>query len=165
VISYRKFSDSWKGEVYAPTQPKAPKAPKVDLTGSKAAPTLDALGSLGGHAPSGEFCNTPAGAWTDSCKEPGAINDHSGGAVAEWAAALAQLDPNKPPGDVPPLRWGRFIDDARKFLASDWPRQAADLACPLRTLQCTSSSSGGFRTPAAGACPTAVSGRHPKPFT
>ena len=27
------------------------------------------------------------------------------------------------------------------------------------------SSPGGFRTPAARVCPTAVSGRHPKPFT
>jgi hypothetical protein len=127
VSTYRKFSDTLVGESSAPFTPKAPKPAKADLTGSKETPTLDALGSLGGHAPSGEFCSTTAGAWTDACKVPGSINDHSGGAVAEWAAALARLDPNKPPGDVPPVRWGRFIDDARQFLASDWPRQATEL--------------------------------------
>jgi hypothetical protein len=127
VSAYRKFGDTFVGEFCGPTTPKAPKPPKVDLTGSRGTPTLDALGGLGGHASSGEFCNTPAGAWTDACKEPGAINDHSGGAVAEWAAALAQLDPNKPLGDVPPVRWVRFIVGARKFLAGDWPCQVADL--------------------------------------
>jgi hypothetical protein len=127
VSAYRKFSDTLVGDSHAPLSPKAPKPPKADLTGCKGPPTLDALGSLGSRAPSGEFCITPAGAWTDACKAPGAINDHSGGAVAEWAAALARLDPNKPPGDVPPVRWGRFIDDARQFLASDWPRQATEL--------------------------------------
>jgi hypothetical protein len=64
---------------------------------------------------------------TDTSHQPAAVVDYDGGAAREWAEALARLDPNRPPGDVPPLRWLRFLDDARQFLASNWPRQAADL--------------------------------------
>ena len=38
------------------------------------------------------------------------------GVVYEWAAASARLHPDCPPGDVPPRRWRRFLDDTRQFL-------------------------------------------------
>jgi hypothetical protein len=36
---------------------------------------------------------------------------YDGGAPQAWAEALARLDPDKPPGDVPARRWLCFIDD------------------------------------------------------
>jgi hypothetical protein len=44
-----------------------------------------------------------------------------------WAEALARLDPAQPPGDVPPKRWRRFIDDCGNFLDQDWAHRAAEL--------------------------------------
>jgi len=45
--------------------------------------------------------------WTDAEEERAAIAEYDGGAPRAWAEALARLDPNKPPGDVPPRRWLR----------------------------------------------------------
>jgi len=42
-----------------------------------------------------------------------------------WAEGLAQLDRDRPPGDVPLLRWRRFIDDAMLFLDSHFCTIAA----------------------------------------
>jgi hypothetical protein len=53
--------------------------------------------------------------------------DHGGAAPREWAEALARLDPNEPPADVPPQRWARFIGDAGKFLDGRWAERAAAL--------------------------------------
>jgi hypothetical protein len=41
---------------------------------------------------------------------------NNGAVPSEWAERLARLDPNKPPADVPPVRWQQFIDDACRFL-------------------------------------------------
>jgi hypothetical protein len=64
---------------------------------------------------------------TDDRGERAAVIEYDGVAPREWAEALARLDPERPLADVPPLRWLRFLDDARQFLASAWPRQAAEL--------------------------------------
>lgn len=41
-----------------------------------------------------------------------------------WAEALARLDPNAPPADVPPRCWRRFLDDAGRFLDDGWGERA-----------------------------------------
>jgi len=43
------------------------------------------------------------------------------------AIDLDQLDPDRPPGDVPPRRWAQFIADARAFCASGFAEQAKAL--------------------------------------
>jgi hypothetical protein len=58
-------------------------------------------------------------------EERAAIIEHDGGAPRAWAEALARLDPSKPPGDVPPQRWLRFIDDCGRFLEAGWAVRAA----------------------------------------
>ena len=63
--------------------------------------------------------------WTDAQEERAAIVEYDGGAPRAWAEALARLDPNKPPGDVPPQRWLRFIDDCGRFLDGGWAARAA----------------------------------------
>jgi hypothetical protein len=64
--------------------------------------------------------------WTDVQEERAAITEHDGGAPRAWAEALTRLDPNKPPGDVPPKRWLRFIDDCGLFLDHGWAACAED---------------------------------------
>jgi len=44
-----------------------------------------------------------------------------------WAEGLARLDPDRPPGDVPPRRWQTLIVDVRGFLDSDFAAVAAAL--------------------------------------
>ena len=58
--------------------------------------------------------------WSDDEEERAAVIEYDGGAPRAWAEALARLDPNKPPGDVPPRRWLRFIDDCGRFLHGGW---------------------------------------------
>jgi hypothetical protein len=73
----------------------------------------------------------------DGVTEPVTVGSNTRDAVAKpppievargWSEPLARLEPNKPPGDVPPQRWVRFLDDLHAFLASDWPRRAAELS-------------------------------------
>jgi hypothetical protein len=52
----------------------------------------------------------------DATDERAAIIEHDGGAPRSWAEALARLDPTRPPGDVPAIRWLRFVDDCGSFL-------------------------------------------------
>jgi hypothetical protein len=53
-------------------------------------------------------------------EERAAIVEHDGGVPRAWAEGFARLDPRKPPGDVPPLRWLRFIDDCGRFVDGGW---------------------------------------------
>ena len=53
-------------------------------------------------------------------EERAAIIECDGGAPRAWAEALARLDPNNPPADVPTRRWMRFIDDCGRFLDDGW---------------------------------------------
>jgi hypothetical protein len=52
------------------------------------------------------------------------------GVVAYWASGVARLDSNRPPIDVPRVRWYRFIDDCTNFLdlrGENWATRAAAL--------------------------------------
>jgi len=82
--------------------------------------TLASLATLaGGHAETENFEPVPD-TWTDTQEERAAIVEYDGRAPRAWAEALARLDPNSPPGDVPPHRWLRFIDDCGRFLDGGW---------------------------------------------
>jgi hypothetical protein len=59
--------------------------------------------------------------------ERAAIVEHEGKIPRAWAEGFAQLDPARPPGDVPPHRWQRFVDDVGLFLDGGFAEQAAAL--------------------------------------
>jgi len=63
--------------------------------------------------------------WGEAEEERAAIVEHDGCAPRAWAEALARLDPNNPPGDVPARRWLRFIDDCGRFLDGGGVERAA----------------------------------------
>jgi len=78
-----------------------------------------------------------SGAWTEAEEERAAIIEYDGGAPRAWAEGFARLDPNKPPGDVPPRRWLRFINDCGRFLNAGWAERAAVLGWgPLDLFGC-----------------------------
>ena len=54
-----------------------------------------------------------------------AVNVAHGEIPSAWAEGLARLDRNRPPGDVPPSRWRRFVDDAKLFRDSRFCTAAA----------------------------------------
>jgi hypothetical protein len=73
----------------------------------------------------------------DAGDERAAIVEYDASAPRAWAEALARLDPNKPPADVPPIRWVRFIDDCAHFLDSGWVTRAIALGWgPLELFGC-----------------------------
>ena len=75
--------------------------------------------------------------WTDGEEERAAIIEFDGGAPRAWAEALARLDPDKPPGDVPARRWLRFIDDCGRFIDGSWAERATSLGWgPLDLFGC-----------------------------
>ena len=51
-------------------------------------------------------------------------NEPAAGAPRTWAEALARLDPNSPPHDVPLDRWQRFIEDCESFRRLGWANLA-----------------------------------------
>jgi hypothetical protein len=59
--------------------------------------------------------------------ERAAVIEYDGGAPRAWAEALALLDPARPPCDIPPKRWLRFIDDCGRFLDDGWATRAKAL--------------------------------------
>ena len=67
-----------------------------------------------------------AAIWDEAEAEPAAVVEHDGNIQREWAEGFARLDPERPPGDVPPRRWQRFVDDAGAFL-DRWAAQACAL--------------------------------------
>jgi hypothetical protein len=129
VIAYRKFSDTLQNEDRASTPPKPAKTPKVDPIEPPQARTLGGLGALGGVA--GETGNPPPSAdtapaiWGEAEAERAAIIEHDGGIPRDWAAGFARLDRDRPPGDVPPRRWQRFVDDVGLFLDGPFGAVAA----------------------------------------
>jgi hypothetical protein len=44
-----------------------------------------------------------------------------------WVEGVASLDDRDPPSDVPRHRWRLFVDDCKRFVASDWAGRAAQL--------------------------------------
>jgi hypothetical protein len=85
----------------------------------------------------GDPLSDTAEIWSDAEEERAAIAEHDGGAPRIWAEALARVDPRKPPGDVPPRRWLRFIDDCGRFLDGGWAARATALGWgPLDLFGC-----------------------------
>ena len=73
----------------------------------------------------------------DAHEERAAIVEFDSNAPRAWAEALARLDPSKPPRDVPPRRWLRFIDDCGRFLDGGWAARAGVLGWgPLDLFGC-----------------------------
>jgi hypothetical protein len=68
-----------------------------------------------------------ADTWTDAHEERAAIIEHDGGIPRAWAEGLARLDPARPPADISPYRWRRFVDDCGRFLDAGWAARAAEL--------------------------------------
>ena len=75
--------------------------------------------------------------WGEADDERAAIIEYDGGAFRVWAEALARLDPARPPCDVSPMRWLRFIDDCGRFLDEGWAARAEALGWgPLDLFGC-----------------------------
>ncbi len=75
--------------------------------------------------------------WGDTEETRSAIAEHDGRAPRAWAEALARLDPNKPPADVPQRRWVRFIDDCGRFINQGWADRSVVLGWrPLNLFGC-----------------------------
>jgi len=73
----------------------------------------------------------------DEFAERAAIIEYEAGAPRPWAEALARLDPDLPPADVPLKRWQRFIDDCSRFLDCGWAARAKELGwTPLDLFGC-----------------------------
>jgi hypothetical protein len=68
-----------------------------------------------------------AAIWRETEAPGGAMVEHGRAIPRAWAEGFARLDPDRPPGDVPPLRWQRFVDDIGHFLDSGFAGQAAAL--------------------------------------
>jgi hypothetical protein len=78
-----------------------------------------------------------AAPWGEEEEERAAIAEYDGGAPRVWAEALARLDPARPPCDIPPIRWLRFIDDCGRFLDDGWAARAEALGWgPLDLFGC-----------------------------
>jgi hypothetical protein len=63
----------------------------------------------------------------DDIEERASIVEYDGNIPRLWAEGFARLDPDRPPGDLPPRRWQRFVDDVGLFLNGDFVEQAASL--------------------------------------
>ena len=85
--------------------------------------TLATLAALAG---SGSETEIPV-MWREAEEERAAIVEHNGCIPRAWAEGFARLDSNRPPGDVPPRRWQRFVDDVGLFLDSPFCAVAAAL--------------------------------------
>jgi hypothetical protein len=126
VIAYRKFIDMLQDGVDAPTPPKPPNAPKVRPIAQIKKRTLGTLGTLGeGSLETQNSDPAAVTVWTETQGERAAIAEYDGSAPQAWAAAVARLDPNKPPREVPPRRWLRFLKDCGPFLDGGWAIRAA----------------------------------------
>ena len=131
MSGYRKFSDALKNKIRAPAPPKAPKVIRAEMG------ALGDLGALGGGLPeirnptvvsdalSRGYETTPC--QDEATEERAAIIEHDGRIPRAWAEGFGLLDPDRPPTDVPPRRWLRFIDDVGLFLNSPFCAVAAKL--------------------------------------
>jgi len=64
--------------------------------------------------------------WGEAEEQHVAIIEYDVKIPRAWAEGFARLDPDRPPGDVPPRRWLRFVDDVGLFL-DRWAAHAAAL--------------------------------------
>jgi hypothetical protein len=116
---------------------KAAKAASECAPGPERSATLATLAALAGRQAETQKSEPQPETWTDVEDERAAIIEFDGGAPRIWAEALARLDPTKPPIDVPPPRWLRFIDDCGRFLDQGWAPKAAALGWgPLDLFGC-----------------------------
>ena len=75
--------------------------------------------------------------WRAEFDERAAIVEYDGEIPRAWAEGFARLDPDRPPADVPPRRWQRFVDDVGRFLDDGWAAEAAALGWgPLDLFGC-----------------------------
>ena len=71
--------------------------------------------------------------------ERAGIIEYDGSAPRAWAEALAQLEPTRPPCDIPSKRWLQFIDDCGQFIDDGWANCAQRLGwSPLELFGCDS---------------------------
>lgn len=106
---------------------EAAKVAKLAKAGAGATPALAALADLAGapsRMPNPPLFGPAVPAWAEAEEERAAIIEYDAGVPRAWAEALARLDPNRPPGDVPLKRWRRFIDDCGSFLDDGWVARA-----------------------------------------
>jgi len=138
--AYTKFDprallENERREVSPANVAKVAKVPH-DRKREQTAP-LAGLAALAGGPAETENLAPALGPWIDAEEERAAIVEYDGGAPRPWAEATARLDANRPPGDVPPERWLRFIDDCGRFLDSGWSARAAVLGWgPLDLFGC-----------------------------
>ena len=78
-------------------------------------------GSTGSTGTLEEFCGFQCSREGQTAREVTGTTG-TGGAID-----LDQLDPERPPGDVPPRRWAQFVADATAFVASGFAEQAKAL--------------------------------------
>jgi hypothetical protein len=75
--------------------------------------------------------------WSEAEDERAAIVEHAGRIPRAWAEGFARLSPDRPPADMPPRRWLRFVDDVGLFLDSPFCAVAAALGWgPLDLFGC-----------------------------
>jgi hypothetical protein len=78
-----------------------------------------------------------APSWSEAEEERAAIIEYYGRIPRAWAEGFARLHPHRPPGDIPPKRWLRFVDDVGTFLDSPFCAVAAALGWgPLDLFGC-----------------------------
>jgi hypothetical protein len=92
------------------------KAAKAPVQKAERRPTLAALASLAGQQVEIENSNRSPKRVGDGQDERAAVVEFDAYEPYSWAEAVARLDPSKPPVDLPPKRWVRFIDDCGPFL-------------------------------------------------
>ena len=129
----RAFVGNEAPGVMAAKPAKVAKAPEKEAERSTTLATLATLAGVRGETEHFK----PAPDTSDGEEERAAIVEHDGGVPRAWAEGFARLDPRKPPGDVPPLRWLRFIDDCGRFLDGGWASRAAQFGWgPLNLFGC-----------------------------
>lgn len=90
--------------------------------------------------------------WCGYFGERAGLAEFDGGAPRAWAEALARLDPNSSPGDVPLKRWRRFIDDCGRFLDSGWAERATALGWTPPSTCSAATASGPSRASTMPGC-------------
>ena len=134
-----RFFDPWAvldSAVPAATAAKLAKPAKPDKGRPTTLATLATLAGSPAHPAYSRALTKPPtpqptdgvlGTWGEVEEECAAIVEYDGGIRREWAEGVARLDPDRPPADVPPNRWRRFIDDIGFFLDSPFYGVAAAL--------------------------------------
>jgi hypothetical protein len=130
----RAFLENEERRGAAAKPAKVAKAPDREPQPGVALATLATF--AGGQVETQNFGPAPD-TWTDAEEERAAIVEYGGGAPRAWAEGFARLDANKPPANVSPQRWLRFINDCGLFIDGGWAKRAAALGWgPLQLFGC-----------------------------